>query len=70
MTKTRPKLTHEEFTQIARTLNRHPRVREVVQRVSSFGYPVVIVKTKGGGYFSIATHEDHLALMEHLARLM
>jgi hypothetical protein len=62
--------TDEEFANIARQLNQHPKVREVVQRRSTFGYPVALVKTKGGGSFTIATHEDHLALMEFLARLM
>lgn len=66
----RVKLTEHEATTIGRNLNHHPRVKKTTITYTSYGYPVVVVTTTGGRYFSIATAEDHLDVMEYLATQM
>jgi hypothetical protein len=66
----REKLTEQEVTTIGRHLNHHPKVKSATIAYSSYGYPIVIVRTTNGRYFSIATTEDHLDVMGYLATLM
>lgn len=64
----RPRLSEVEASKIGRDIRRYPSVKKVVIQYSSWGYPVVIVRLRGGKWFSIANHDEHLQVVSEITK--